>query len=165
MIWNDMAAWLRAYIISTVWELSDRETVRQKLSRMPMEFVNHLRLFLGDQNSNAFADLLSGFISYLEAIIDALKNGDDAAVNEYMEQIHEVIHHTTAMLSQINPFWQESEWRDQFFRFLILTIDEANAFLSGDYVKSTEIFDTLLSHAARMSDYFSYGLNEYHTSS
>jgi hypothetical protein len=165
MTWKDLATWLRAYIISKVAGLSDQETVQQRLNKIPMEFGNIFRLFMGDQISNAYTNLLSSYITSIESLINAQKNGDDAAVNGYMEQIHENIHQRAVMFSEINPFWQESEWRALFFRYLLLTIDESNAFLSGDYVKSTEIFDTLLSHATIMGDYFSNGLNKYITKS
>lgn len=158
MAWRDLATWIRAYIISTFTGLNDQDAIRQRLNRIPMEFGNILRLFFGDQVSNAYTSLFSSYVTSLESLIDAQKNDDDAAVNGFMEQIHDNIHQRSAMLSEINPFWQESEWRALFFRFLLLTIDESNAFLSGDYVKSTEIFDTLLSHAAIMGDYFSNGL-------
>lgn len=165
MTWRDLATWLRAYIISTFAGLSDQEVVRQRLNKIPLEFSNIFTLFFGDQISNTYTNLLSSYITSIESLIDALKNGDDTAVNGYMEQIHHIIHQITAMLSEINPFWQESEWRALLFRHLMLTIDESNAFLSGDYVKSTEIFDTLLSHDAETVDYFSNGLFKYITSS
>lgn len=164
MNWRDLAEWLRAYIISTVWELSDRDTIRGRLNTIPSEMGDNFGLSFGDQISDDYTNLLSSFIAFIEAIIDAQKTGDDAAVNQYMEQVHDIIHHATAMLSQINPFWQESEWRAMFFKFLILTIDETNAFLSGDNVKGNKIFEALLSLAAIMNDYFSNGLYEYHTS-
>jgi hypothetical protein len=165
MNWRDLATWIRAYIISTFAGLNDQEAVRQRLNQIPTEFGNIFRLFFGDQISSAYTDLFSSYITSLESLIDAQKNDDDAAVNGYMEQIHDNIHQRSAMLSEINPFWQESDWRALFFRYLLLTIDESNAFLAGDYVKSTEIFDTLLSHITTMSDYFSNGLYQYITSS
>lgn len=161
MNWRDLATWLRAYIISTFAGLSDQEAIRQRLNKIPMEFGNIFRLFFGDQISNTYTNLLSSYITSILSLIDAQKNGDDAAVNGYMEQIHGNIHQRAAMLSEINPFWQESEWRALLFRYLMLTIDESNAFLSGDYVKSTEIFDKLLSHTTIMGDYFSNGLYKY----
>ena len=164
MTWRDLATWIRAYITSTFAGLSDQEAIRQRINKIPMELGNIFRLFFGDQNSNAYTNLFSSYITSVESLINAIKNGDDAAVNNYMAQIHDNIHQRTAMLSEINPFWQESEWRALFFRYLILTIDESNAFLSGDFVKSAEIFDTLLSHTAIMGDYFSSGLYKYITS-
>jgi hypothetical protein len=165
MIWKDLATWIRAYIISTFAGLGDQEAVRQRINKMPMEFGNIFKLFFGDQISNTYTNLLSSYITSIESLIDAQKNADDTAVNGYMEQIHDNIHQRADILSKINPFWQESEWRALFFRYLLLTIDESNAFLSRDYVKSTEIFDTLLSHATIMSDYFLNGLYKYITSS
>lgn len=158
MTWRDLATWIRAYIISTSAGLSDQEAIRQKLYQIPLEFGNVIRLFFGDQISNTYTDLFSDYVTSVESLIDAQKNGDDNAVNAYMEQIHHNIHYRSALLSEINPFWQESEWRALFFRYLLLTIDESNAFFSEDDAKSTEIFDILLSHAAIMGDYFANGL-------
>ena len=165
MIWSDLATWLRAYIISTFTELSDQEAVRKRINQIPMDFNQIFKLFFGDQAAKEYTDLFNDYIDSVESLIDAQKIGDDAAVNEYMAQIHDNIHRRAAMLSQVNQFWQESEWRALFFRYLLLTIDEANAFLAGDYVKSTEIFDTLLSVAKKMGDYFISGLNHYRSSS
>lgn len=156
--WKDLAAWMRAYMISTFEGLNDQETIRERLSKIPMELGNVLGIYFGDQISNTYTDLFSNYITSVEALIEAQRNDDDAAVNGYMEQIHGNIHQRTAMLSEMNPYWQESEWRALFFRFLILTIDEANAFLAGDYIKSTETYEALLSHASEMGNYFLNGL-------
>lgn len=161
MNWRDLATWIGAYIVNEFSGLGDQEAVRQRLYRIPMEFSTSLRLFFGEeisQYADRYATLFSEYINLLEYLIHALKNGDDAAVNEYMEQIHHNIHYRSEILSEILPFWQESEWRSLSFRYLFLIVDEVNAFLSGDFLKGTEIFDTLLSQAGLMGDYYSNGL-------
>lgn len=160
-IFRDLAEWMRAYMITNFEGRSDLDAVQQRLSQMPMEFSNILRLYFGNEIAATYTNLFSDYIALVEAMIDAQKNGDDNAVNGFMEQIHHNLHHSAMILSQINPFWQENEWRALFFRYLLLTIDEANALLSGDDRKSTEIYETLLSVAMRMADYFVNGLSQY----
>jgi hypothetical protein len=160
MVWKDLAELIRVYITTSA---GDQEALRQRLSQIPTEFGDIFRLFFGDEISNAYTNLFSDYITSLEALIDAQKNDDDNAVNSYMGQIHDNIHLQSDFLSKINPFWQESEWRALFFKYLLMTIDEANAFISGDQAKSTEIYNKLLSQAAIMFDYFSKGLYQYIT--
>ena len=161
MIYRNLAAWMRAYMISTIQELSDQTQIRQRLSQIPVEFGNFMRLYFGDEIANTYTTLFSDYIASVEMLIDAQKRDDDNAVTGYMEQIHHNLHQTAAMLSQINPFWQESEWRALFFRYLLLTIDETNALLAGDDTKGTGIYETLLSVAMKMADYFSNGMQQY----
>ncbi|QOX62661.1 hypothetical protein FRZ06_04510 [Anoxybacterium hadale] len=160
-VFRDLAGWMRAYMISSFEELSDLDAVRLRLTQMPMEFGNILRLYFGNEMADTYTTMFSDYIASVEAMIDAQKNGDDNAVNGYMEQIHHNLHHSSMILSQINPFWKESEWRALFFRYLLLTIDEANALLSGDDRKSAEIYETLLSVATQMANYFVNGLSQY----
>ncbi|MDF2653698.1 MAG: hypothetical protein K0R19_172 [Bacillota bacterium] len=163
MVYRNLAAWMRAYIISTIQGLSDQAQIRQRLSQIPMEYVNFMRSYFGDDIANTYNTLFSDYIAFVELLIDAQKRDDDNAVNGYMEQIHHNLHHTAAILSQINPFWQESEWRALFFRYLLLTIDETNALIAGDNTKSADIYETLLSVAMKMADYFSSGMQQYIT--
>jgi len=163
IFWRDSATWMRAYIISTEEGLEIKDAIMQRLYKLPIEFGNILRMFFGDQVTDNYTKLLSDYITSLKSLLDAQKNGDDYAINESTRQLHENIDQRAAILSKINPFWQESEWKALFDKFLDLTINESTTLLSNDYVRNIEIFDRLLSHTTLMGDYFSDGLYKYIT--
>ena len=62
-------------------------------------------------------------------------------------------------LASINPFWDEV-WRTDC-SYTRSTIDEATAFLAGEYDRNINIFARILTHAENTGDEFALGLFNY----
>lgn len=161
IIWRDLVTWIRAYFISTYTESDDQEAVKQRLYKLPSEYGNVFRIIFGDQITERYSSLLFDSFETLTAYITAQKNGDTDAANYYLKLMYENADQRAAFLSQINPFWQVSEWKRLMYELIHLTTDESSAYLSKEYARSIEIFDRLLTLSSEMGDYYSEGLFNY----
>ena len=161
MLWRNMGSWIRAYIISLYANIGDQDIVKQRLYKVPVEFGNVFRLFFGDQPTEKLVSLLTNYITLLVSVLEAQKNNDVNGVNEYTKQLYENIDQIAELLSQINPFWQESDWKTLLYKYTQTTIEEAAAFYNKDYTRNIEIYDGLLTQASTMGDHISEGLLDY----
>lgn len=161
MLWRDLATWLRSYLISTYAGLDIQQAISERLYRIPLEYGNILKLFFGDKITEDYINLLSNYVKIFEFLFNAQKSGDINAVNEYTRQLYENDNQRAAFLSSINPYWQEDTLKSLMYSFTSKTIDESTTFLTREYQKNIEIFDSILNDTTIMGDYFSEGLLNY----
>ncbi|MEL7654682.1 MAG: hypothetical protein AAGU75_02100 [Bacillota bacterium] len=161
MLWRDMGSWTRTYIISLFAGIGDQEVVSQRLHKVPLEFGNTFKVFFGEAITEHITNLLTNYITLLQSIFNAQKIDDIDAVKNYTKQLYETIDQLAAYLAQINPFWQENDWKNFLYNYTQMVIDESATFLERDYVRNIEIYDRLLSLSSVIGDYFSEGLLNY----
>lgn len=107
--------------------------------------------------------LLSNHIINLQIFVNALKTGDQATVDVSVQRLYSNADLLAAYFSRINPFWNEGQWRNLFYTYDRTVIEEAVAVMTGDYVRSLDIFDRLLLNALFMADYLAQGFIQYLT--
>jgi len=163
MLWRDLASWIRAYFESIYAGYGNQEAVKEKLYRVPVNFNNIFRVIFGKQIADTYSGLISDFIRTVEALVMAQMNGDTVGIEEAAKQLYQNVDQRAAFLSQINPFWQESEWKRLFYPFVHMTIEESDTFFNKEYVRNIEVYDRLLNHTSEMGDYYSNGLFKYLT--
>lgn len=161
MLWRDLASWLRAYKVSLHGGLGNIEAVSQRLYRIPLEYGNILRVFLGENNVEQFIQLLSQYIVLLQSLFVAQINNDINEVNNLTQQIYQNINSTAAFLASTNPYWTASQWETLINSFTSMQIEEATTFLTKDYERNIQIFDRILALTTIIGDYFSEGLTLY----
>ena len=165
IIFRDIATWLRAYMVSTYLN-SDPELkleIMQKLNKLPIKYGDILRIFFGDKAAEEFTLIFLEYFRLLISLIEAQKNGDTAAVDEYTILLDQNVEKRIDFLSQINPFWQKDILTDLLKNYNKLTIDEAKTFLTKDYKKNVDLFDKILNLTSVIGDYIEDGLEKYFT--
>lgn len=162
MLWRNSATWIRAYLTNAYSGL-DTQSINEKIHRSNLEYGNVLRIFFGEKVTDDYINYLVSYITTYQLLFNALMSGDTNAVDEYSKQLYQNIDQRAASLSEINPFWQETELKNLLYPFTDLLIQEASAFVSDDYHKNVEVFDRLLSQSTIIGDYFSDGLMKYLT--
>ena len=163
IIWRDIATWIRAYLVYVYLE-SDPELqqlVVDKLMSVPDEFSDMLRLFFGDKAAEDYNTMLTNYIALLINLINAQKNGDAAAVDEYIKQLYQNVDERAELLSKINPFWEKTKLQNLIYTFTQMTIEEINTFLTKDFKRNLQIFDRILNHTSVMGDYIAEGIENY----
>ena len=162
LLWRDIATWIRAYLINSYSSL-ETQPILDKIYHTNQEYGNVLRVFFGEKVSDDYINHLNSYIKTYQSLFSALMSGDQTAVDEYSKQLYQNIDERAAALSQINPFWQDSEFRKLLYPFTNLLLQEAAAIASNDCAKNVEVFDRLLSQSTKIGDYFSNGLIQYIT--
>lgn len=161
MIWRDLATWLRSYKVSLYGGVGNTDELSQRLFRIPTEYGNLLKVFLGDQATDQFIALLTQYIAILQDLFIAQVNKDNDQINNLTQQAYKNVNDTAALLASINPYWVESEWVTFLNSFTSMEIDESTTFLTEDYTKNIDIFDRILSLTNIIGDNFSGGLTNY----
>lgn len=161
MLWRDLATWLRSYKVSLYGGVGNTDELSRRLFLLPTEYGSILRVFFGDQNTEQFKYLLTQYITILQSLFIAQINNDVDAINDFTQQAYRNINSTAALLASINPYWTQSEWVALLSSFTSMQIDESTTFLTEDYIRNIDIFDSLLSLTNIIGDYFSEGLTNY----
>lgn len=162
--WRRLTTWTRAYIISRYLGIGTAEELFRRLYLEVQEFSAMIQVIFGREISRRNAGYLVLYTIILRDLISAYLEGNTEAVQQNLDRFYQNINDNAVFLAAINPYWNETEWRDMLTEYLQYTIDEANAFAAGDYKNAIEIFDRHTELTNRMGDIFAQGLYEYITS-
>ncbi|QHI71754.1 hypothetical protein [Aminipila terrae] len=163
IIWRDFANWIRAYLISVYAGFDNQPAVEEKINAVILKNSNILSSVFGEQIAGQYVELTSNFFSIVKSLVDAQRKGDAEAVDEYTKQLYENADQRAAFLSEINPFWLESEWKNFLYQFIQMTIDQSTTLLNKDYEKNIEVYDKILNLTSKMGDYYAQGILDYLT--
>ena len=147
-LWREMATWTRAYLISRTTGMGSPEEVFNRLYRIPREFGNLLQLIQ---------------LVLIREIIDAQIAGNADLVNEKVRQLYANAEERVKFITSANPFWDEAVVRNFIYTYHQYTLEEINAFLTGEFQLSIDIYDRLLQLSDSIGDYFAQGLFNYIT--
>lgn len=163
MIWRDFATWLYSYLVSIFAGFGNQDSIEVKLKEVVIEFGSILSTVFGGQIGEQYIELISNWISTFELLVAAQINGDVKAVNEYTKQLYEDSNRIAEFLSEINPFWLESEWKTLLYRFNEIVIEQLYAYFNEEYTRTIVLFDRLLNLTSIIGNYYSKGLLNYLT--
>ena len=162
MFWFELVTWVRAFMLSRYRGIGDVNEVFNRLQQVPNDYVNNLRQFFGDNPAIDELQLeLNTYIDLIDDLITAQMNGNIDDINRITQLLYQNANERAASVSKLNPYWDESEWRNRLYNNLRSTLDESVSFLNGDYARNLDIFRTLLDQAESSSGYFAQGLVNY----
>lgn len=161
MIWRDLATWLRAYMISLYGNIGNVDAINQRLYKIPVQYGNIFRLFFGDQITEQLIFFVKQYIALYQSLFIALLNNDVESVNKYTQQLYQNIEARAGLFSTVNPYWNENEIASLITSFTNMNVEAAKSLLRGEYNKSIDVFDRLLSYTTVMGDFLSEGLLNY----
>lgn len=162
-LWTEMVVWLRSFMISTITGFGDLDSISKRLYRIPVDFRVLLQPFLGAEQAEQFARLLSTFLLHAQTLITAQKNLDQQAVDENVVALYKDMDHLADFLARSNPYWNKGQWQNLFYQLNELGISEIVALFAADHDKEMNIRDRLLKHALLLGDYMASGVMRYLT--
>lgn len=157
-LWTELSMWLRSLIVSITGNLGNKEAVTNQLFSIPSDFYNVFRVFYGPVISQKFLNLLSNFVTNIWMLIEALNNDDKEGVDSSTVQLYQNADELAKFLSQINVYWDESQWKYLLYQFIRLLIDEVVATLAGNYEQEIIIFNRLDDITDIMGSYMARGI-------
>ena len=156
-----LVSWMRQYFQSIIMSLTNLEAIRSRLYDVPLEIYHTFLPFFGSIVAERFLNLLTIQISILGILAEAIKNGDQEAVNTNTVRLYGNANELAEFLSQINPYWNQTQWQILINQFLRMSIDQMVAIASGNYDRDVEIYDRLERHTYIIADYVSSGIIQY----
>ncbi len=158
MLWEQHVHWTRSFIISTAANLGDLDPTTKRLLRNPSDFAELFRQFYGDEIADHFKDLFTQHLLIAADLVNAAKNNDTKAADEARRKWYANADEIAAFLAQINPYWDESKWKELLYSHLQMTEKEAVLRLAGKYAEDIAIYDQIEAEALNMADYMFYGI-------
>jgi len=164
IFWRRLTIWTRIYIISRYLGIGTAEVSFDRLYLENSDFGDMLRILFSRSISDRYSQLLNQFSIGLRELITALIQGDLDAARQSIDRLLLNADQRASFLASINPYLNETEWRNLLITYLQDTIEEANLYASNDYRKEIEYFDRLTALSNTMGDVFAQALYDYITS-
>lgn len=159
-LWEQHVMWTRSFVISAAHDLKDIEFVTKRLLENPTDFAKVLRQFYGEDIALQFEELLKEHILIAADIVKAMKANDSKEMESLLEKWYYNADQIAKFLSEINPYWDEEEWRAMLSSHLVLLEKEIMNRISGNYEEDVAIYDIIEDQALEMADYMSDGIIE-----
>lgn len=157
-LWSQHVYWTRFFIISTAADLDDLDDVTARLLRNPSDFAAVLAPFYGTKAAGDFEKLLTEHLLIGGDLVNAVKEDNFAKVDEARKKWYANADEIAKFLADINPCWNEREWRMMLYNHLDMTETEATLRLAKRYPEDIEIFEQIESEALKMADYMAQGI-------
>lgn len=163
MLWYEIVSLIRNYMLSRYGSLGGEaeEFFYNQLRQVALNHGDALREFFGDAAAEENTRLFDTSLELTDAFITAQMEGSEDEINRTTRLLYQNADEWAAFLASINPFWDQTEWKNRIYSNLRRTIDESITLLSEEYARNIDIFNTLLNQAEGVGDYFVQGLLKY----
>lgn len=159
-LWLSLTIWTRA-LANRISQGVDYTAVMNRLFRVPLDFYNRLQLMFTPEQAEGYANLLSRHIILIHTLLLAQKNNDNQTVQTSSIQLYENADEIAAYLAQINPLWEDAQWRNLLYGYIYLTFEETTAIMLQESEKDIIVFDRIINQAYQMGDYMANGIISY----
>lgn len=158
-LWEDHITWTRSVIVSTFADLPDLAPTTQRLLQNQDDIGDAIKPFYGDEAGDLLSALLREHILIAAEILQAAKIGDTAALEDAIERWYANGDDIAVFLNTANPKnWPLEEMKAMMREHLDLTLEEAVAYLNGDYEASIAAYEEVHLQALGMADMLSEGI-------
>jgi len=158
-LWEDHITWTRLVIIGVFEDLPDLDPSVQRLLQNQVDIGDAVKPFYGEEAGEQLTALLTDHILIAAEILQAAKNGDTATMEDAIDRWYENADDIAEFLHAANPrHWRLIEMKSMMREHLDLTLEEAVAYLNGDYEGSIAAYDLVHLQALEMADMLSTGI-------
>lgn len=159
-----LTIWTRAYIIGRYLGIGTEEELFGRLYLETSDFGNLLRVFFGRKNAETITFRVNEYAIILRDLISAQLQGDTEAVRKNVDRLYRNADGGAEFLASINPYFDETTWKNLLYAYTRYTLEVANEFATGEYSEDIKIYDILTALTDRMGDYLAEALFDYITS-
>lgn len=157
-LWKQHVEWTRMFIIVTVADLPDLVHTTNRLLRNPIDFANELSKYYGKEKSDVFKKLFTEHLLMSAQLVASVKSGNIKSADEDRRKWYHNADCIAKFLSDINPCFNEHEWRAMMYDHLYMTENEVICRLKGQYEAEIEEYDIIEEQALRMAEMMSEGI-------
>lgn len=161
--WFETAIWTRAILVGKLTGKGYSELAYARLEQNISNYGELLKKFFDETKVNEYLQILYNYIDLINGLIDAESTGNVEEINRITTLLLENADKRAMLLTDMNPYLDQDEWRNLLYKYTQDTIDEISTFISNDYRANIIIFDDLINQASHTADYFSEALYYYNT--
>jgi hypothetical protein len=160
-LWEDHITWTRLVIVGVIGDLpaADLEESVKRLLQNQVDIGNAIKPFYGAEAGDQLTELLTDHILIAAEILQAAEDGNTAVLNDAIARWYANADDIAEFLNSANPEnWPLEEMKAMMREHLDLTLQEAVAYLNGDYAASIAFYDQVHNQALEMADMLSEGI-------
>lgn len=161
--WFEMAIWTRAILVGKFTGKGYSELALARLKQNIADYGELLKNFFDDPKVDEYLQILYNYIELVNDLINAGTVGNVEEINRITALLFENADKRAMLLTDMNSYLDQNEWKSILYGYTQNTIDEISTFLANDYQANINIFDDLLNQASHTGDYFSEALYYYNT--
>lgn len=156
--WSEFSTWMRNFMYSTVNNSPDLAAVTNRLYSTQTDFYNLFRVFYGPEVSQYFVNLILSFITSATNVITGVTNHDQEAVNASTVQWYQNADTLAAFLAQINPFWDERQWKNLFYQYIAMSNQAIISTVGSNFEQEIAINNRLQDLTYILGSYMARGI-------
>ena len=158
-LWEDHITWTRLVIVGMFDESPGLDSSVQRLLQNQVDIGDAIKPFYGEEAGDQLTALLTNHILIAAEILQAAKSNDTAALEDAVTRWYANADNIAEFLHAANPrHWPLEEMKAMMKEHLDLTLEEAVAYLQGDYEASIAAYDEVHLQALEMADMLSTGI-------
>ena len=157
-LWEDHITWTRAYIVSDLAGLADKDAVAKRLLANQDEIGAAVANYYGKEAGDKLALLLRDHITIATEVVTAAKSGNkgklDAAQAKWTGNGKDI----AAFLAAANPNWPQADLEAMLQKHLDLTSGEVVARLEKNWDADIKAYDDGHAHMLMFADALTDGI-------
>lgn len=157
-LWVDNNRWIRALIISIVFNLRNREAIEVRLEKIADAFAGLFTQYYGQNIGDRVRENYLRYIQNLEMMIEAYRDNNLEGVAQQRQVIYGIADELAQEYSQINRYWDMATMQILLHELLDATESQIMSITSGDFAKDIEECDRFMEQAYRLADELTYGM-------
>lgn len=158
-LWEDHVTWTRLAIVTFADGSAAFDATAARLMANQDDIGDAIKPYYGAAAGNRLTALLKDHIGIAVRLLQAARDGDDAAFEQARTDWYANATDIADFLAKANPrYWPRATMRAAMTMHLDQTLAEASHELSGDYAASVADYDQIHHHILGMADVLSRGI-------
>lgn len=158
-LWDDHVFWTRLYIVSALGELPDKDVSAQRLLQNQTDIGAAIVPYYGQEAGDQLSRLLQDHILGAATLLDAVKSGDQVAVETANAAWYANADDIATFLSTANPDnWPLDVMQETMKMHLDQTLQEVTNRMNGNHEQEIADFDAARSHMLVVADVLTQGI-------
>ncbi|GAB1477348.1 hypothetical protein MASR2M70_21860 [Bacillota bacterium] len=148
---------VRFYIVENITGIGNPEITYKEILRLPAEENQLISYF--PEFADETTEVIVAYLIELKNLMDAMISKDKGKADASIQKLYETSDMHAQHLAGLSPYWDESTWKDLFYKYNRDLIAEAFAILIGDYSQALDIFEGFMEKGLMIGDYYAEGLS------
>lgn len=151
----DLAIWRRALVISLKFNLANKEEVFSRLLREPEDSHEIMVTFFGQENADAYLDLMTQQISTYRQLVEALLAKSQKDADAAFKELNNIAINLADFFAGLSSLYTKDQWTTLFQYYEQLLYYEAFAIVTDNYNGEIDLFDRIVEQSYLIADHIS----------
>lgn len=158
-LWSEHMEWTYATVDAFFHDQNGLSPKLNRLLKNQQDIGNSIKAYFGEEAGNTLASLLTEHIQLAVPVLTAAQNGDNAALEEGLDNWYANAQAVGDHYAAINPeVWQQTTLRDMWKTHITQTVDYSVALLQNNLDDAIVKYQVAYDHMMEMGDLMTQGI-------